>query len=232
MLRRVTICLALAALIAGCDQKEQLREIGDPLPTPTYGDEETNVDLWLETMEVGSRELYAAREAVLRACKLSPGDRVADIGAGTGLYTVLFGGAVGDAGAVFAVDIEPRFLRLINQRSADSDLKNVVAVLGQEDDITLPASSVDLAYIADTYHYFSDRAAIMQSVRDALFADGRLIILDYNTGGQDDPSRSHILFGRDGMIAEIESFGFKLIDKPDVPGLNDIYMLIFEVEKT
>lgn len=231
MFKNAVIITILLVLAVSCGKKEPLKEIEDPLPTPAYGDEESNVDLWLETMEVGSRELYAARGEVLAACKISAGDKVADIGAGTGLYTVLFGNAVGKNGVVYAIDIEPRFLRLINQKSADNDLENVVAVLGQENDITLPENSVDFVYIADTYHYFSDRAAIMKTVFEALNTGGRLAILDYNVGSDPDPTRAHVLFGAQNMINEIESFGFKLVERPEVSGLVDIYMLVFEVQK-
>ena len=217
----------MALAIVACDREQVERDIAEELPPPSYGEEESNVDLWLETMEMGSRELYASRAAVLAACGISEGDSVADIGAGTGLYTVLFGNAVGNTGTVFAVDIEPRFLRLINQRSADNDLSNVVSVLGQDNDITLPPNSIDVAYIADTYHYFSEPPQIMASVQRALNKGGRLIILDYEAN----PERTHLRFGKGPLISEIESFGFELVEEPKVEGLNDIYMVVFDVVK-
>lgn len=213
--------------IAACGGEKVEKDLAEALPPPSYGEEESNVDLWLETMEMGSRELYASRDAVLAACMLNPGDRIADIGAGTGLYTVLFGNKVGASGTVFAVDIEPRFLRLINQRSADNDLSNVVSVLGQDNNITLPPDSIDMAYIADTYHYFSDPPQIMASVHRALSANGRLIILDYKA----DPKQAHLRFGKGPLVSEIESFGFKLVEEPSVEGLSSIYMLVFEIVK-
>jgi len=221
-----------AALIvsAACGRERAATENVEPLPPPSYGEEEENPEVFLDSMEVGSRELYAAREAVLAAAKIPPGARVADIGAGTGLYSLLFANAVGPAGVVYAVDIEPRFLKLINQRTADLDVGNVVSVLGRDDDVTLPPSYVDVVFIADTYHYFSDRAAIMRSIHEALAPDGRLIILDYTLDEthKDDPRRAHVRFGKAGLVNEVQSFGFKLVDEPSVPGLNDIYMVVFE----
>lgn len=227
---KAAVFAAALGLLAACGQKRVATEVAEPLPAPSYGDEIANPEVFLDTMEVGSRELYASREGVLAAAKITPGERVADIGAGTGLYSLMFANAVGASGVVFAVDIEPRFLKLISQRAADLDVGNVVAVLGRDKDITLPPSSVDVVFIADTYHYFADRGAIMSTVKDALAPGGRLVILDYTLDEthKDDQRRAHVRFGEAGMISEIESFGFKLIDKPQVEGLSEIYMLVFE----
>lgn len=226
---RVLGAAGLLAL-AACSRPQQQPSDVEPEPPATYGQEEANYEVWLDTMEMGGRELYAAREAVVAAVGAAPGSRIVDIGAGTGLYTLLFAEKVGPAGVVYAVDIEPRFLKLISQRAVDLDYRNVVTVLSRPEDITLPASSVDIAYIADTYHYFEDRAAIMASVREALAPGGRLIIIDYTLDESDkgDPKREHVRFGKAGLVNEIESFGFKLVSDPAVPGLTEFYAAIFE----
>lgn len=231
--RRVLALAAGLSLLAACGRDRVATEVAEPLPAPSYGEEEENSEVFLDSMEVGSRELYAARDAVLAAAKIPAGARIADIGAGTGLYSLMFADKVGPKGVIYAVDIEPRFLKLISQRAADLDVGNVVAVLGRDKDITLPPSSVDVVFIADTYHYFSDRAGIMATVREALAPGGRLIILDYTLDEthKDDPSRAHVRFGKAGMISEVTSFGFTLVDEPEVPGLKEIYMLVFEKAK-
>ena len=180
-------------------------------------------------MEVGSRELYAARENVVEAVGLKQGDRLADIGSGTGLYSLLFSEKVGEGGVVYAVDIEPLFLKLINQRVADLDVHNVVSVLSREDDVTLPPASVDAVFIADTYHYFSEPLRVLDSIRSALAPSGRLIILDYGDAAiaADPASHSHIRFGKAELIAEVESAGFQLAAEPSVDGLDEIFMLVF-----
>lgn len=220
---------AVSLLAAGCGGKSPASDVAEPLPPPSYGEEEANPEVFLDTMEVGSRELYAARDAVLAAAGIRPGEKIADIGAGTGLYSLMFASSVGPAGVVYAIDIEPRFLKLIGQRAADLDAGNVVTVLGRDKDITLPPASVDVVFIADTYFYFADRPAIMQTVNEALVPGGRLVILDYNLDetAKDDARRAHVRFGKAGMISEIESFGFTLGEEPKVEGLSDIYMLVF-----
>lgn len=227
--RAIGAALLASALIA-CGRSEPETVVAAPLEPPPYGVEEENAEVFVDSMEVGGRELYAAREAVLAAAKIPAGARIADIGAGTGLYSLMFAGAAGADGTIYAVDIEPRFLKLINQRAADLDHKNVVAVLGRETDITLPANSVDVAFIADTYHYFTDRAAIMKTVREALAGEGRLIILDYNLTAENagDGKHDHVRFGKSGLVNEIRSFGFELVEEPAVPGLKDFYMVVFK----
>ncbi len=203
----------------------------EPLEPQPYGEsEETNIQLWLETMELSSRELFAARENVVAALRLQPGQRVADIGAGTGLYTLMFAPIVGDEGVVYAVDIEPRFLRLINQRVDDLDMTNVVSVLSHPKDITLPSGSVDAVYIADTYHYLDDPEAVMATVRDALVDGGRLFMVEFNRGapGVDSQNKDHVRFGKAELVAELETMGFALVEEPKVDGLKDYYMAVFE----
>ncbi len=189
--------------------------------------EEANIELWLDRLEVNSRELYAARNAVVDALSLNIGDRVADIGAGTGVYTLLMAEKVGAEGAVFAVDIEPRFLKLINQRSSDLDLTNITAVLSRETSITLPPKAVDIAFICDTYNYFNEPEAMMRTVHEALSSNGRLYIVDLDLT-PDHPKSAHIRVGKEALAQEIESFGFKQIAVVKVEGLSEAYMLAFE----
>jgi precorrin-6B methylase 2 len=222
--------LAALAAAASCAREKPPTADVEPVEQPSYGEEATNYEVWLDTMEMGGRELYAAREAVVGALGLKPGDRIVDIGAGTGLYTLLFADKVAPDGVVYAIDIEPRFLKLISQRAVDLEFGNVVTVLSRPEDITLPAASVDVAYIADTYHYFEDRAAIMASVRDALAPGGRLVIIDYtlDEGDKGDDRREHVRFGKAGLVNEVEGFGFRLAAEPAPQGLSDFYMVVFE----
>lgn len=217
----------LCALLSACADET-------PAPAENAEPEESqeteaamNLDLWLERLEVGSREFYAAREAVVSAVGLKEGDWVADIGAGTGLYTILFSEKVGADGAVFAEDIEPLFLDLINRRTSDGDIGNVTTVLGREDDVLLPRSSFDTVFIADTYHYFSEREAIMRSVYDALKPGAALILIEFDieTGEERPPEKSHVRFGRSVVISELEYFGFEFVETVDVEGLDDAYFI-------
>lgn len=227
---RLFFLCAAALVLAGCGE----RPTAEPAPAsdiPSGEADATGVslDVWLERLEVGSRELYSARMEVMRAVGAGPGDWIADIGAGTGLYTLLFAEAVGEDGRVFAEDIEPLFLELIVQRVADADFKNVTAVLGRETDVTLPAASIDIAFIADTYHYFDNREAVIRSVFAALKPGGKLILIDYNlpADGARDPGKEHVRFGKDAVRAEIEFIGFEFDENAPAPELEKNYFLTF-----
>ncbi len=225
------IVFAVCAALAACGKQEAESPLDDAPPPAEepYPYEPVNLDLWLERLEVSSRELYSARAAVADALHLPEGARIADVGAGTGLYTLLFAERVGSSGVVFAEDIAPRFLTLINQRADDLGFDNVVSVLGRPDSITLPAHSLDAVFIADTYHYFDDPAAMMKTVYDALKPGGALYIVDYNLadGETPPPDKRHVRTGKKGVAAEIESFGFGRAEEISVPGLTENYMLRF-----
>lgn len=219
---------ALLAACGGADKPATEEETPAPAADP-YPYEPVNLDLWLERLEVNSRELYSARAEVAAALKIDPGERIADVGAGTGIYTLLFAEKAGPSGVVYAVDIAPRFLTLINQRANDLGLDNVVSVLGRSDSVTLPPNSVDAVFIADTYHYFDDPAGIMKTVFDALRPGGALYIVDFDLvdGETPPPEKRHVRFGKDGVAAEIASFGYGEAEEIEVPGLRENYMLRF-----
>ena len=144
ILATLLVCAApLAAQVTGAES--QLND--------NFVDPDLDVQAWVERFEGESREVFSERRAVLKATAVKAGDRVADIGAGTGLYTRLFAEAVGAKGWVHAVDISTAFLQHINRTNAELGLGNVTAVLGQSDSITLPPDSVDLAFVCDTYHH-------------------------------------------------------------------------------
>lgn len=227
---KILIAAALAALFS-CSEAPSDAPAGLPAGGETVpgAEDNINLDVWLERMEVGSRELYSARDAVVNAIGLKEGDVVADIGAGTGLYTLLFAEAVGPSGRIYAEDIEALFLDLIIQRAEDSGFENVTAVLGRENDVTLPESAADVVFIADTYHYFTDREAVMKSVYRTLKPGGSLVIVDYDLrpGAERPDEKSHVRFGKAGVISEIEYIGFQLADEPAVEGLTENYFVRF-----
>ena len=229
------VITSLAALLmAACSPQQEAGPLGGAAAPAGEAEDvsvsdDVNIDVWLERMEVGSRELYSAREAVIEALELSEGAVIADIGVGTGLYTLLFADAVGPGGRIFAEDIEPRFLDLINRRAEDSGYNNITPVLGRENDVTLPAGAVDVVFIADTYHYFSDRESLMKSVYRALKPGGALVLIDYDLkpGEARPQDKSHVRFGRAGVISEVEYIGFEFGGEQTVAGLEENYFLRF-----
>lgn len=153
---------------------------------------------------------------------------VADIGAGTGLYTRLFAKEVGTEGQVFAVDISAKFLEQIQKTSREANLKNVTPVLCNADSVDLPPNSIDLAYICDTYHHFEFPERTMLSLHRALKPGGRLVLIDFHRipGKSSEWTLKHVRAGQEVFEKEILSCGFKKTDEiKDI--LKENYFVIF-----
>ncbi len=193
-------------------------------------DPELKVDEWIGRFEVESREVFAARKEVLVACGIKPGQRVADIGAGTGLYTRLFAGAVGKEGWVYAVDISPRFLEHINGRLQEDKVTNFTSVLCSDRSALLPPESVDVVFICDTYHHFEYPTSTLKSIRRALKPGGMLVVIDFERipGKSREFILKHVRAGKEVFRGEIVDAGFKLIDEVDIPALKENYLLRFQ----
>ncbi len=172
-------------------------------------------DFWRDTFEQDGRELYDQRVAILKALALQPGQSVADVGAGSGFYSLLFAEAVGAQGRVYAVDISEPFTRAIAERAEQAGLLNVVTVTNDQHSLGLPEHSVDLVFTADTYHHFEFPQAMLAAIRLALRPGGTLVIIDYHT----DPRiasawvQGHVRAGREQVISEVEAAGFRLTDE-------------------
>lgn len=188
-----------------------------------------DVDAFSKRFEVESREVYARRQAIIAACDVQPGQTVADIGAGTGLFTRLFSEAVGPEGRVVAVDISQKFLDHIRDASRQANQKNIDTQLAATDSTRLPANSVDLAFICDTYHHFEFPLKTMASIVTALRPGGRLVLIDFRRieGVSSDWTLSHVRAGQEVFESEILQSGLrKRGEKPDL--LKENYFVVFE----
>jgi precorrin-6B methylase 2 len=130
---------------------------------------------WLERPD---REAEERPDLLLAALPLQPGMNVADIGAGSGYLSKRMAPLIAP-GRVFAVDVQPKMVELLEQISAQAQTHNVVAVLGSVDSVNLQKDSIDLAVMVDTYHELSQPYEIMQSVIASLKRGGRLVFVEY-----------------------------------------------------
>ncbi len=131
---------------------------------------------WLERPE---REQKERTDLLLSLLALRPGDTVADIGAGTGYFSLPIARLVGPTGRVLAVDIQPEMLTIIEERARAGKIANIVPILATETDPMLPDNTVDLVLMVDAYHEFSFPREVMTRVVDALSEDGRIVLVEY-----------------------------------------------------
>lgn len=182
---------------------------------------------WVNTFERNGREVYDKRHAIVDATGVGPAMAVADIGAGTGLFTRLFAQRVGPGGKVYAVDISQTFVENIIRTSRAQGLNNVTGVVNSHKETMLPLATIDLVFLVDTYHHFEYPASMLSSINQSLKPGGKLVVIDFRR----DPQHSsrwimgHVRAGKDRVIDEITNAGFHLSD--DRPLLRTNYYLVF-----
>jgi predicted methyltransferase len=228
-----TICVAFLSIwssYAAVAQEGVAEQSVRPKINENFLDANLDVEQWLRRFEVESREVFVGRAEVLQACGIEPGASVADIGAGTGLYTMLFAQAAGPEGWVYGVDIAPRFLEHLNERAGKSGVKNVTAVLGSQRSVNLPPDSIDLAFVCDTYHHFEYPRSTLQSLYRALRDGGTLIVVDFERipGTSREWIINHVRAGKEDFRREIEAAGFKFVEEVELGSLKENYFLRFK----
>ncbi|MGO8927216.1 MAG: class I SAM-dependent methyltransferase [Limisphaerales bacterium] len=131
---------------------------------------------WLERPQRVAEE---QPDQLVSQLRLRPGEIVADIGAGTGYFSRRLAQAVGPAGRILAVDVQPEMLTLLTNLSARPGFTNITPVLGKVTDPQLPAASADLALLVDVYHEFDFPYEMMQGICRAVKPGGRLVLVEY-----------------------------------------------------
>ena len=162
---------------------------------------------WLERAE---REQEEAPSKAIEALELQPGMVVADIGAGSGYYTSRLSKRLGATGRVYATDIQPGMIELLNRRVASEGLSNVTTILGAMDDPKLPPRSVDLAIMVDVYHELQQPQLFLQRLKDAFKPAGRLVLLEYRKEDASVPILEVHKMSVAEVKAELEAEGFAL----------------------
>lgn len=210
-------------------QIDRTEESVKPGINNSFLDSDLNVDEMVKRFEVESREIYAARNRIIAAARLLPGARVADVGSGTGLFTVRFAEMVGKDGWIYAVDISPRLVEHVAREAERRKLNNVSAVLCHEDHICLPPESVDVVFICDTYHHFEYPQSTMSSIFQALRPGGQLLVIDFEriAGKSREWIMGHVRAGKEVFRAEIQDAGFRFTEEIQIDDLKENYFLRF-----
>jgi SAM-dependent methyltransferase len=142
---------------------------------------------WLEREE---REREERTDLLIAALPLHRGMVVADIGAGTGYLTRRMAPTIMPGGKAFAVDVQPEMVRMLEAMVRKTGLTQIQPLLGAEDDVRLPASSVDLAIMVDVYHELAYPYEILASITRSLKPDGRIVFVEYRAEDGDVPIKS------------------------------------------
>ena len=154
------------------------------------------------------RDDWQNPDQVVAALGLESGDEVADLGSGGGYFTFRMAEAVGDAGRVYAVDIEQSLLDYIAQEAEKRGLGQIKTILAPVDGLGLPDASVDLIFLSNVYHHIPDPADYFRRARPILKSGGRIAVLDFSDDGL---LRGHATpAGK--MKTELEAAGYRLAE--------------------
>jgi SAM-dependent methyltransferase len=161
---------------------------------------------WLERPERMAEE---RPDLAIQLLRLKEGMAVADIGAGSGYFTERLSRAVGATGKVYATDIQPGMLRLLEIRKKQQGLSNVEVVRGSMESTGLPAESIDLALMVDVYHEFGKPEAMLADLKRALKAGGRIALVEYRKEDPDVPILEEHKMSERQAIRELTAAGFR-----------------------
>jgi ubiquinone/menaquinone biosynthesis C-methylase UbiE len=197
-------------------QQQSVQQDSRPTSDPYTGD--------LSIFESKDRDKRLQINRVMDLLGIVTGAQVADVGAGSGWFTVRASARVGPKGKVFAEDINPEAAAYIRNRVTSSRLNNVQVILGSPDDPRLPASTIDAVLIMKTYHEIAHPSAFLAHLRPALKSDARVGVIDRNGDGTNHGLQSSVL------VQEMAHAGFRLTGSYDFTKADgQDYFLIFQV---
>ncbi len=165
---------------------------------------------WIQNLDRPERIAGLEIDKVLPILNLKPGDNVADIGAGTGAFSLPLAKTVAPSGKVYAVDIDPGFLDYIVQKAKKENLNNIQTVKGEFSDPKLPARDVDLGFFHDVLHHIQNRQAYLKALGTYIKPTGRIALIEMN---RDDPKTPHrnnpeMLLSKDEVKSWMAAAGF------------------------
>jgi SAM-dependent methyltransferase len=213
------LCVALLMLALGvCSQSTHAQSAGAPqrqTSTPYTGD--------LSIFEYKDRDRKLQIGRVMDLLGIEPGKNVADIGAGSGWFTVRAATRVSPQGTVFAEDINPAAVKAINERASKGNLENIHTVQGTPDDPKLQTNSVDAVLLLKVYHEIANPETLLRNLKPALRRGAKVGIIDRNGNGADHGLAEAI------VVKEMSAAGFHRVGRYDFTKADgQDYFLIFE----
>ncbi len=196
----------------------------EPAPASTPGEHRKTSEPYtgdLTIFDSPGREKRLQIDRVMDILGITAGKTVADIGAGSGWFTVRAARRVSQDGMVYAEDINPEAIHYIEARAQKEHLINIKTILGKADDPLLPAGSVDAILLLKTYHEVAEPVALLRKLRASLRSGAKIGIIDRNGNGEDHG------VGRDVVLSEAGQAGYRLLKQYDfVKGDKMDYFLV------
>ncbi len=166
---------------------------------------------YIAMLDDPARDAYQKPHEVMTALDVKEGERIADIGAGSGYFALRFAQHVGARGQVLAVDISPDMIVHLNQRVRDAGLENVRTIPALPDDPLLASASVDRVFICDTWHHIGNHPQYLAGLKKALRPGGQVIIIDFQKAEMPVGPPPEMRVSKADVVAEFERNGFRLV---------------------
>ena len=179
---------------------------------------------WTKTLESPERIASLRTGEVIAKLNLKPTDVVADLGAGTGLFSLPLAKAV-PSGRVYSVELDEGFLTQIGGKAKTENVSNIVPVLGKFTDPSLPARDVDVAFFHDVLHHVENRAAYLKSVANYLKPDGRIVVIEFNPGDSPHKAEPSLIVSREQTAGWMADAG--LVPDADIQLFPDKYFVVY-----
>jgi ubiquinone/menaquinone biosynthesis C-methylase UbiE len=180
---------------------------------------------WQKTLDQPSRIEGLRIDEVVGRLGLRPGQVVADLGAGTGVFAVPLAKAVAPGGTVYAVEIDKDYSPIVERRAKEGGAANVRFVLGEFTDPKLPARDVDVAFMHDVLHHVQDRAGYLKNAATYLKPGGRFVIIDYRANQGPHGKEPNLVVSEEAVIGWMKAAGLGKVEKVEM--FPDKYYLVF-----
>jgi len=178
---------------------------------------------YIKTLESEQRVKGLQVDRVVEALKISPGQKVADLGSGSGLFSRPIARQAGEKGIVYAIDIDPELLKHVEKSAQENKLNNIRTVLAAEDDPKIP-EPVNLIIIIDTLHHIKNQATYLKNLRRYLQPSGRIAVIDFNRTWP--PGHEEMKYSLDDLDGWMRSAGFSRIEKHDF--LDNNFFVVYQ----
>lgn len=156
-----------------------------------------------------SRDAWQRPEEIIKAARLEPGMKVADIGAGTGYMVAHLSRAVGEGGEVFAIDVEESMVRYIAERKAELGPAKISPRKAAHDSPAIASESIDAAVTINVWHHLAAREAYARKVFEGLKPGGTFVVVDFELSAQEGPP-VEMRLAPEQIILELEGAGFEV----------------------